>query len=376
MLVAFDLLLPSKPLFILHILFAYFPISAKKLPGSHTGSLKRQAGAGACSSPMIPHEQPQIQAMGSPIPIPRHMVSKGSMVPSPKGSPMRRAHPGAALEQLEAGMRKITEEQWIDGPRVSRAKVAEARHLMREVNHVKQCETWVDGPKSQSCRSLTAGNLPAAGGSQTQGYGFMDAHKKTMIRQWVENQTTQVFQSTVSASNSPTALHWKLSQLKQKSLDLPDRPAFNPEPSLDLNQPCFESLPLLDPAPPDGDEDEDSGPSEVPPALPLLDDPLGSRDISQDNLHRMLSRHVSREQLHEAELVASRASSSHHPSQRSIDCGLQVTEEEIARTMSRDRDHDPSAHPLSALSHCDNISFVSSFNMACESFSECGERAR
>lgn len=177
---------------------------------------------------------------------------------------MRRAHPGAALEQLEAGMRKITEEQWIDGPRVSRAKVAEARHLMREVNHVKQCETWVDGPKSQSCRSLTAGNLPAAGGSQTQGYGFMDAHKKTMIRQWVENQTTQVFQSTVSASNSPTALHWKLSQLKQKSLDLPDRPAFNPEPSLDLNQPCFESLPLLDPAPPDGDEDEDSGPSEVP----------------------------------------------------------------------------------------------------------------
>jgi len=105
------------------------------------------------------------------------MVSKGSMVPSPKGSPMRRAHPGAALEQLEAGMRKITEEQWIDGPRVSRAKVAEARHLMREVNHVKQCETWVDGPKSQSCRSLTAGNLPAAAGSQTQGYGFMDAHK-------------------------------------------------------------------------------------------------------------------------------------------------------------------------------------------------------
>ncbi|KAH8260314.1 hypothetical protein KR026_009297, partial [Drosophila bipectinata] len=352
---------------------------AKKLPGSNTGSLKRSAGAGACSSPLIPHELPQqpIQAMGSPIPIPRHMVSKGSMVPSPKGSPMRRAHPGAALEQLEAGMRKITEEQWIDGPRVSRAKVAEARHLMREVNHVKQCETWVDGPKSQSCRSLTAGNLPASGASQTQGYGFMDSHKKTMIRQWVENQTTQVFQSTVSANNSPTALHWKLSQLKQKSLDLPDRPAFQPEPSLDLPQAAFEALPLLDPAPPDGDEDEDSGPSEVPPALPLLDDPLGSRDISQDNLQRMLSRHVSREQLHEAELVASRASSSHHPSQRSIDCGLQVTEEEIARTMARDREmeHTP-GHPLSALSHCDNISFVSSFNMACESFSECGERAR
>lgn len=282
-------------------------------------------------------------------------------------------------------MRQITEEQWIDGPRVSRAKVAEARHLMREVNHVKQCETWVDGPKSQSCRSLTAGNLPTA--AQTQGYGFMDAHKKTMIRQWVENQTTQVFQgaASVSASCSPTALHLKLSQLKQKSLDLPERPLFQPEATLELPQ-CLDSLPLLSSCPdaqPDGD-DQDSGPSEVPPALPLLDDPLGSRDISHDSLHRMLSRH-------DSEMAVSRASSQ-HPSQRSIDCGLQVTEEEIARTMARserererDRERDrererererEQTHPLTALSHCDNLSFVSSFNMACESFSECGERAR
>lgn len=271
------------------------------------------------------------------------------------------------MEQLEAGMRKITEEQWIDGPRVSRAKVAEARHLMREVNHVKQCETWVDGPKSQSCRSLTAGNLPTA--AQTQGYGFMDAHKKTMIRQWVENQTTQVFQSSTpgssSSSSSPTALHLKLSQLKQKSLELPERTAFQPEAGVDALLQGFD-VPAVD-----GD-DQDSGPSEVPPALPLLDDPLGSRDISHDSLHRMLSRHVSREQLQEAEVSGRGA-----PSQRSIDCGLQVTEEEIARTMAaRERESAPQSHPLAALSHCDNLSFVSSFNMACESFSECGERAR
>lgn len=268
-------------------------------------------------------------------------------------------------------MRKITEEQWIDGPRVSRAKVAEARHLMREVNHVKQCETWVDGPKSQSCRSLTAGNLPTT--AQTQGYGFMDAHKKTMIRQWVENQTSQVFQSStptgsgsaLSASSSPTALHLKLSQLKQKSLELPERATFQPEPYVEA----------FDVPAGDGD-DQDSGPSEVPPALPLLDDPLGSRDISHDSLHRMLSRHVSREQLQEAEREAA-AAASRAPSQRSIDCGLQVTEEEIARTMAaKERETVPQAHPLAALSHCDNLSFVSSFNMACESFSECGERAR
>lgn len=274
-------------------------------------------------------------------------------------------------------MRKITEEQWIDGPRVSRAKVAEARHLMREVNHVKQCETWVDGPKSQSCRSLTAGNLPTA--AQTQGYGFMDAHKKTMIRQWVENQTSQVFQSStptgssgvaLSASSSPTALHLKLSQLKQKSLELPERTAFQPEP-------CVEPLLAGFDVPAGDGDDQDSGPSEVPPALPLLDDPLGSRDISHDSLHRMLSRHVSREQLQqEAEREAAVASRA--PSQRSIDCGLQVTEEEIARTMAaKERETAPqAAHPLAALSHCDNLSFVSSFNMACESFSECGERAR
>ncbi|KAM8717100.1 hypothetical protein ACLKA7_003898 [Drosophila subpalustris] len=342
--------------------------------GNGNGPSTSSSAMGAAHSALA-HELPP---PGSPLP--RHMCSKASNMPTPKGSPLRRPHgtaPGAALEQLEAGMRKITEEQWIDGPRVSRAKVAEARHLMREVNHVKQCETWVDGPKSQSCRSLTAGNLPTA--AQTQGYGFMDAHKKTMIRQWVENQTSQVFQSapsTVSASNSPTALHLKLSQLKQKSLDLPERPAFQPEASLDLAQGFDSSLPQ-DVQPLDGD-DQDSGPSEVPPALPLLDDPLGSRDISHDSLHRMLSRHVSREQLHEAELAASR-SSSQHPSQRSIDCGLQVTEEEIARTMARERERErerEQAHPLSALSHCDNLSFVSSFNMACESFSECGERAR
>ncbi|EDW64018.1 kinesin-like protein GA13060 [Drosophila virilis] len=351
---------------------------AKKLQPSvsSTGSLKRQnlaAAAASSSSPMNAHSGLAHELLPPPgSPIPRHMCSKASNMPTPKGSPLRRPHgnaPGAALEQLEAGMRQITEEQWIDGPRVSRAKVAEARHLMREVNHVKQCETWVDGPKSQSCRSLTAGNLPTA--AQTQGYGFMDAHKKTMIRQWVENQTTQVFQSaasSVSASSSPTALHLKLSQLKQKSLELPERPVFQPEPAPEL-PPCLDSQP-------DGD-DQDSGPSEVPPALPLLDDPLGSRDISHDSLHRMLSRHVSREQLHESELAAaSRASSaSQHPSsQRSIDCGLQVTEEEIARTMARSEREQ--VHPLAALSHCDNLSFVSSFNMACESFSECGERAR
>ncbi|XP_036340704.1 kinesin-like protein CG14535 isoform X1 [Rhagoletis pomonella] len=460
------------------------------------------------------------------------MCSKGSNVPSPKGSPLRRPGVGANVVSAAAAgdsldcpgspMRKISEEQWIDGPRVSRAKVAEARHLLREVNHVKQCETWIDGPKSQSTRSLTAGNLPTAP-SQVQGYGFMDSHKKSMIRQWVENQTSQVFQTT-SAASSPThgagnAAHrdqqaqhlrnitFHMSQLKQKSLDAPEdlyatstrqlqhqqhavqHPTLQQQHSLPLeqqqfmlcaseaelahaiamglstavsttnasapaeirgSQPAYHqrqssatgslgltqqtttkdetdlqsthshtgygiiSQQLLvgggNPAATmsehgvgvgasasghqsdrqaDCDEDQDSGPSEVPPALPLIE-PLGSREISHESLHRILSRHVSRESLYqqqqreqqqqelrrqeELQHSAPSRQSSHHYSQHNMgmsDCGQQVTEEEIARTMGGE-------HPLAALSHVDNMSIVSSFNMAGDAFSDCamGERTR
>jgi hypothetical protein len=57
------------------------------------------------------------------------------------------------------------------------------------------------------------------------------------------------------------------------------------------------------------EEDQDSGPSEVPPALPLID-PLGSREVS---------RHVSRESLCQNIVM--------------MDCALQVTEDDIAKAM-------------------------------------------
>lgn len=44
--------------------------------------------------------------------------------------------------------------------------MSEGRNVTR--SREKRGETWVDGPK---------------------GYGFMDAHKKNMIRRWVENQS-------------------------------------------------------------------------------------------------------------------------------------------------------------------------------------------
>ncbi|XP_046664313.1 kinesin-like protein CG14535 isoform X2 [Homalodisca vitripennis] len=73
------------------------------------------------------------------------------------------------------------EERWIDGPRIPKSKVAEARnlHMMnKDGQHLlAKKEMWVDGP------------LNVENGL---GYGFMDYHKKNMIRKWVENQTVQI----------------------------------------------------------------------------------------------------------------------------------------------------------------------------------------
>ncbi|CAD7080007.1 unnamed protein product [Hermetia illucens] len=368
-----------------------------------------------------PISQKSISASSSPKMVSgvmRHPgINKGSNVPTPKGSPLRRPNVGGS--NPESPLRQISEEQWIDGPRVSRSKVAEARHLLREINHVKQCETWIDGPKSASSKPLTVANLPNSA-QQANGYGFMDSHKKTMIRQWVENQSSHVMQSmTVSPSHQThhvqqqqqqqqqqlqqqlRTMTYQLTQFnKQKSEDdqhsmgshaemiNPIGPGllnntFNASNAVEssvrsgllklgsgnsnreetdihseksgisaqIAQNCQDGLDMPE------EEDQDSGPSEVPPALPLIE-PLGSREISHESLHRIISRHVSRESL----------SVTQHNIQ-TIDCGLQVTEEEIAKTMGCE-------HPLAALSHGD-VSVVSSFNIG-DAFSDCalGERTR
>ncbi|XP_055848672.1 kinesin-like protein CG14535 isoform X2 [Episyrphus balteatus] len=377
----------------------------------------------------IPHSASSPKIVAGTL---RHSgLSKGSNVPSPKGSPLRRPAVGSATSNPatvvnpDSPLRQITEEQWIDGPRVSRAKVAEARHLMREINHVKQCETWVDGPKSQSARSLTAGNLPATP-TQAVGYGFMDSHKKTMIRQWVENQSSQVFQS--SAASSPTHqgqqqmqmqqqqqhlrnLTYHLAQFKQKSEDDQHSLESNMEMVHPMGPGLTTAISTTNASAPaeicgvrsggcgsakshfhnrdetdlhsdrsvrsfgggggghldnQDEEDQDSGPSEVPPALPLIE-PLGSREISHESLHRILSRHVSRESLHMQQQHHQQQMMQQQHNYGMSDCGLQVTEEEIARTMGGE-------HPLAALSHCD----MSSFHAGGDAFSDCamGERTR
>ncbi|XP_021702212.1 kinesin-like protein CG14535 isoform X2 [Aedes aegypti] len=371
-------------------------------------------------------------------------VSRGSNIPTPKSSPMRRPTPAAASAAgsatRESPARQLGEEKWIDGPRVSKSKVHEARHLLREINHVKSHETWIDGPKTASATQVF---LPPAAHSN-QSYGFMDNHKKSMIRQWVENQSMQLLQQSVSANNSPvhsrhhsynpprfkpsksdedgfvlelerqeelinpiafrgfaatsgvvnsSECHVRTGLKQAYSLDNPDLQQNSSIPvyatvtpsatkaatanASSATVPCpnpAQAMTAIDnqsekshppsshasdkPVSKHGDsqeeEDQDSGPSEVPPALPLMN-PLGSREISHESIHHLCSRHVSRDNMS--------VHSQHSHNAGMMDCGLQVTEDDIARTMGGE-------HPLSALSHGD-VSVVSSFNVAGDAFSDC-----
>lgn len=65
------------------------------------------------------------------------------------------------------------EEKWIDGPKIPKSKLVEARNIVLHKDRSGQKETWVDGPNGY-------------------GYSMMDYSKRNMIRRWVENQSVQV----------------------------------------------------------------------------------------------------------------------------------------------------------------------------------------
>nr|CAD7268028.1 unnamed protein product [Timema shepardi] len=127
-------------------------------------------------------------------PLPAHSISKSSPVRTCKNVPHKTSS-GEQTTSSNAHCSKIpvphgtsnvpvassSDEQWIDGPRISKSKVAEARSVLKDGGHKKK-ETWVDGPMQGS--KISAGH--------NAGYGYMDSHKKTMIKKWVENQTSQI----------------------------------------------------------------------------------------------------------------------------------------------------------------------------------------
>ena len=76
-------------------------------------------------------------------------------------------------EKTKVNPNTMSDEYWVDGPRISRSKVAAASKA-----HLEMQGTWIDGPAPPPASPFS--------------YGFMDEHKKLMIAQWVEVQSAQV----------------------------------------------------------------------------------------------------------------------------------------------------------------------------------------
>lgn len=142
------------------------------------------------------------------IKAPTSKTSSPAHTSSPKNSPSRSQNQKIKTDnKYSIGANSTTggasDEQWIDGPRISKSKVAEARYFMKEPCHVKKRETWVDGPmKNESSATNntnivahSSSNVASSAASANAGYGYMDSHKKNMIRKWVEHQTSQIVKS-------------------------------------------------------------------------------------------------------------------------------------------------------------------------------------
>ncbi|XP_039285338.1 kinesin-like protein CG14535 [Nilaparvata lugens] len=90
---------------------------------------------------------------------PQRSISKNSSR-STKSSPCK----SKSKPLLDGG-----EEQWVDGPKISKSRLVEARNQLLQKDKRGHKEMWVDGPASH----------------------VMDFSKRSMIRKWVENQTMQ-----------------------------------------------------------------------------------------------------------------------------------------------------------------------------------------
>ncbi|XP_068907852.1 kinesin-like protein CG14535 isoform X3 [Tenebrio molitor] len=308
---------------------------------------------------------------------------------SPKSSPSRGSAAKIKPDTVKHSVNGASDEQWIDGPRISKSKVAEARHLMKEPCHVKKRETWIDGPMQAETAT---------------GYGYMDSHKKNMIRKWVEHQTSQIQRSKYvhpSRVQDPKTYKEPLKEFTQfktyedevvKPLDTKKQE--NVEESvirtgLKLTTVKNDVIPEChtpeerDAANPDGEEDleDEEEAVEIPPALPLIQ-PLSSREVSLESLdmllkERMLSNaeynnyqnnsyedNIGSDEDEVLEIIEVEEPLEPVPTQ---DCCLQVTEEDIALCMGYIENplpevdqENPLDHPLRILSQ-ENLTVVSTF---------------
>ncbi|XP_044733263.1 kinesin-like protein CG14535 [Chrysoperla carnea] len=310
-----------------------------------------------------------------------------------------------------------SDEQWIDGPRISKHKVAEARHLMKETHHVKKRETWIDGPMQVNSTTLPPQNVLSTG------YGYMDSHKKSMIRKWVENQTSQIQRSKRSESKLSSGHSFKeMTTFKTCEDDEPIREV-NPlvedsykkqevekstirtglklssdKANSDVISECKSNEELPTPPTPDDDqkleidgEDDEEVVVEIPPALPLIQ-PLSSREVSMESLdvrikERLRSGSDQRSDIQDQsynddidddnddevlEIIEVEEPLEPVPT---MDSCLQCTEEDIALCMSTlssgldDGKQMTEEHPLRILSQ-ENLTVVSTFTDSMSVFTD------
>lgn len=391
------------------------------------GSSAEQRNPNSCSStsstkvptpqkpPSDPHRSPSIKNSKDVKTSPAHSAT-------PKSSPIRTpsSKTTAKSQPVDASAAKATvstsDEQWIDGPRISKSRVAEARHFMKEVCHVKKRETWIDGPlQADSVAGLNLNH------GQSVGYGYMDSHKKSMIRKWVENQTSQIravkhtsprgehkatskepFKelTTFKTCDDPSDTlkgqevmrplvedNWKKLEVEESvirtGLKLSSNGKANSDAILECVSPEEKGSTedeTENPHKEDELDDDDDGLAEIPPALPLIQ-PLSSREVSMESLNDRLKerlRHTVDYEPHEddydddmgseddevLEIIEVEEPLEPVPTQ---DCCLQVTEEDIAYCMGLVENplpevdqENPLEHPLRILSQ-ENLTVVSTF---------------
>ncbi|XP_026732577.1 kinesin-like protein CG14535 isoform X1 [Trichoplusia ni] len=358
-----------------------------------------------------------------------------------KSTPLKKA----GQKQFSEEGKSNSDEQWIDGPRISKSKLVEARHIIKETQGKKR-ETWIDGPMQEPKVPIQFESVPmqslnplplqmgilGAHGSENLGYGYMDNHKKNMIRKWVENQTSQIHKSR---HNSPS----HRGQAAQKE---PGKTAEEPETAHKMEPVTKDSVrrihveestirtglkagskgmaieeenvgpPLTDtaqkkcpkPTKNDIDEDDDSEElAEIPPALPIMQpSSLSSREVSMESLDskykerlRMDDEYVSN---HSRDIDPHGMSRGPNDDEDEIleiyefeeplepvpmqDSCLQVTEEDIAFCMGLSENPLPEVdqedlddHPLRILSQ-ENLTVASTFTDTLSLYSEVERQIR
>ncbi|XP_053612728.1 kinesin-like protein CG14535 isoform X2 [Plodia interpunctella] len=398
---------------------------------------------------VIEEKSPVHKLHSTPKSSPLKIVTQPSNTPksSPVHSSASKSTPikKACSKQFQDETKSTSDEQWIDGPRISKSKLVEARHIIKETQGKKR-ETWIDGPMQESKgpvqfdpSTIQTSTLPLQVGilgthaGENIGYGYMDNHKKNMIRKWVENQTSQIQKSRHNSPSHKSLIGHKDSGQKliddsevihkmepsirdarrvhveestirtglksgTKSMTIEEEK----ESSIDQNIKKTNVIKVATKNEQDDDDDSEEL-AEIPPALPLIQpSSLNSREVSMESLdskykermrmddellsnhsrdidsHGMSRGHIIDDEDEILEIIEVEEPMEPVPMQDSC---LQVTEEDIAFCMGFENplpevDQEGSEdHPLRILSQ-ENLTVASTFTDTLSLYSEVERQIR